>query len=243
MAALVGGEDMRECADGADGAVSCSGMPGCVGGAEDTKGRLDSAVTDSSVEEASADVTPFHLVISGSPRARGRSAALAQEVAHDLTTSFPHDRVECRSLAGTRIAGCVGCDGCRATGICVINDDMTALMEALDKATELYLVSPVYFAGPPSQLKAVLDRLQPHYWRGTRRQPKRPCHLVVVGDGGDPHGFEPLVTICRSALAVAGFALVDVESHIGLSGTFADHAHMEIHTSRANANQEGEKNE
>ena len=209
MAALVDGEGMRECVGGADGAASCSGLPGRTGGAGDAVICSDSTVTDS-------DTTPFHLVISGSPRARGRSAALAQEIARDLTACFPNDRVKCRSLAGTRIAGCVGCDGCRATGICVINDDMTALMEALDKATELYLVSPVYFAGPPSQLKAVLDRLQPHYWRGTRHQPKRPCHLVVEGDGGDPHGFEPLVTICRSALAVAGFALVDVESHIGL---------------------------
>jgi hypothetical protein len=82
----------------------------------------------------------------------------------------------------------------------------------------------VYFAGPPSQLKAALDRLQPHYWKGTRRQPKRPACLYVVGEGGDPHGFAPLVTICRSALAVAGFELVDVRSHIGPAAEGKDDA-------------------
>jgi multimeric flavodoxin WrbA len=88
-------------------------------------------------------------------------------------------------------------------------------MEALDEADELHVVSPVYFAGPPSQFKALLDRLQPHYWKNTRTLPKRPAYLHVVGEGGDPHGFEPLVTICRSALSVAGFTLETVTPYIG----------------------------
>ena len=41
--------------------------------------------------------------------------------------------------------------------------------------------------------------------------------LMVVGQGGDPHGFGPLETIMRSALAVAGFRLEEVLPCIGES--------------------------
>lgn len=156
-----------------------------------------------------------YVVLCGSPRMRGRSAHLARELSEELAARHPHGCVVSLSVADAQVHGCIGCDACRAAGACVFDDDMASIREALDGATELYLASPVYFAGAPSQLKAVLDRLQPYYWLGTRRQPKRPAHLHVVGEGGDPHGFEPLVTTCRSALAVAGFELQDVTPHIG----------------------------
>ena len=154
------------------------------------------------------------VVLCGSPRPKGRSAALADALAHELAAANPQDSIIALSVADADIRGCVGCNGCRKTGTCVYRDDMQAVMEALASADELHVVSPVYFAGPPSQLKALLDRLQPLYWKETRRQPKRPAYLHVVGEGGDPHGFDPLVTICRSALAVAGFKLEAVTPHI-----------------------------
>ena len=39
--------------------------------------------------------------------------------------------------------------------------------------------------------------------------------LHVVGEGGDPHGFSALVSIVRSALAVAGFRLETVFDWVG----------------------------
>lgn len=164
---------------------------------------------------AVAEGTPGHLVLCGSPRANGRCALLSQQVAREILAGNPRAGVAIVQISHARIAGCVGCDACREQGECVQRDDMGELLRLLDAADELHVVSPVYFAGPPSQLKAALDRLQPHYWKQTRLKPKRPAHLHVVGDGGDPHGFEPLVTICRSALSVAGFRLVSVEPHIG----------------------------
>ena len=92
---------------------------------------------------------------------------------------------------------------------------MRELYALLDDADELVVVSPVYFAGPPAQLKALLDRLQPYFWSDARADAKRPAVLHVVGEGGDPHGFEPLVGIVRSALACAGFALLTVYDWVG----------------------------
>lgn len=127
--------------------------------------------------------------------------------------------------------GAPGCDACRDNiaklaelgeeaidddfAPCVIDDDMQEIYELIDSADEITVVSPVYFAGPPSQLKALLDRLQPYYWTNARVEEKRPAVLHVVGEGGDPHGFSALVSIVRSALAVAGFRLETVFDWVG----------------------------
>ena len=109
---------------------------------------------------------------------------------------------------------------------CVIRDDMDDIYPLLEDADELIVVAPVYFAGPSSQLKAVLDRFQPYFWTRQRAR-RRPCTLHVVGEGGDPHGFDPLVGCVRSAAAVAGFRLERVLDWVGKideSGEIVDEA-------------------
>ena len=114
--------------------------------------------------------------------------------------------------------------------VCVIEDDMAEVRKHLDAADELTVVAPVYFAGPPAQLKALLDRLQPYYWSGVRRQSaKRPCVLHVIGEGGDPHGIEPLLGCVRSAFSVAGFKLdrvLDWRGRIDADGIILEDAEL-----------------
>lgn len=98
---------------------------------------------------------------------------------------------------------------------CALFDDMQQVYEALDICNELFVVSPVYFAGVPANFKALLDRLQPYFWTNIRQAVKRPAYLYVVGEGGDPHGFVPLVGTVRSALSVAGFHLKEVHDWVG----------------------------
>ena len=95
------------------------------------------------------------------------------------------------------------------------DDDMQDIYALLPDADELIVVSPVFFSGAPASMKAVLDRLQPHFWAGSRKAPKRPATLHVIGEGGDPHGYDPLVSEVRSALAVAGFRLERVLDWVG----------------------------
>ena len=92
------------------------------------------------------------------------------------------------------------------------------------------MVSPIYFAGAPSQLKAVLDRLQPFFWpylerrkKGEPLPAKRPLSLFVVGDGGDPHGYGPLVASVRSSMALAGFAIEETVPLIGIDRLKREH--------------------
>lgn len=180
------------------------------------------------------------LVINASPRKTGKCATLARLVASQVRydcacvfdqipdTDADEGSQQADVLGGEEpalvhvadldINPCRGCNGCEDTpgNACVIRDDMDDVMDMLDEAQRLIIVSPVFFAGPPSQLKALLDRLQPHFYRGTRSGQKKPAELYVVGDGGDPHGFAPLETICRSALAVAGYRFEAVHPCIGV---------------------------
>lgn len=179
------------------------------------------------------------LIIVGSPRTGGRSAALADALFEACIEECPEDEVFLAPVSTLSIAGCTGCDACKdaagrgaegagadgsddaaeaddaASMPCSIADDMAELYPLIDDADELIVVSPVYFAGAPSQMKALLDRLQPYFWTDAREQAKRPATLHVVGEGGDPHGFDPLVGTVRSALSVAGFRLERVLNWVG----------------------------
>lgn len=182
------------------------------------------------------------VIIVGSPRSDGRSASLADELFNACIDECPEDGVSIVSVASTEVAPCVGCEACAqaldeapdaiaegdplepcesiassdaALHQCVIDDDMPEVRKHLDAADELIVVSPVYFSGAPSQLKALLDRMQPYFHSTARRGEKRPLVLHVVGEGGDPHGFEPLIGVVRSAFAVAGFELEMVLDWVG----------------------------
>lgn len=161
------------------------------------------------------------IVINGSPRARGRSAALELLIAERLKALGEEDVSYYRVSEGA-VKGCVGCDYCASAGVCVFSDAMDWLIPALCKADRVILVSPIYFAGVPSQLKAVLDRLQPLFHKRMdllkRKEPlpcKKPLHLLLVGEGGDPHGYDPAVTMVKSAFQLADFTIVDVHAFIG----------------------------
>ena len=149
------------------------------------------------------------LVLVGSPRAGGRSSraasALERELAGrgDAVTVFP--------LAERHVAGCTGCGVCERTGECAIDDDWAELESLLGAADELFVVAPVYFSGPSPVLASALSRMQVFWARryrfGREMPPERDAHLIVVGDGGDPFGTEPLETMCTSALNSTGLRL------------------------------------
>ncbi len=182
------------------------------------------------------------VIVVGSPRVEGRSALLADALFNACIDECPEDGVSIVSVASTQVGPCTGCDACRtpldeapagleegdplsphpavaesdaALHQCVIADDMSEVRKHLDAADELIVVSPVYFASVPAQFKCLLDRLQPYYYSNVRTRVKRPLVLHVVGEGGDPHGFEPLIGTVRSAFAVAGFELELVLDWVG----------------------------
>ncbi len=59
-----------------------------------------------------------------------------------------------------KMEGCRECGGCDETGACVVEDDMQGVYPKLIGADAVIVSSPVFFYGPPAQLKALIDRCQ-----------------------------------------------------------------------------------
>lgn len=100
-----------------------------------------------------------------SPRAGGNSDLLMDEFLKGaLSTGANVKAIYVRDLD---ISGCMECGGCDESGECIIDDDMNALYPLLLSTKRLAVASPVFFYGPPSQGKAVIDRCQA-LWNRTR---------------------------------------------------------------------------
>ena len=105
------------------------------------------------------------VVINGSPRLNGKCARIIRMLKMSIEQSCPEVNLVEYEVGRMDISGCNGCEFCKANEECIIEDDMTQFIDDLNTAERVFLVSPIYFAGAPSQLKAVLDRLQPFFWR------------------------------------------------------------------------------
>lgn len=201
------------------------------------------------------------VLIQGSPRVNGKSARICRMISMHLANVAPEVELFTFDVAQRDVMGCNGCEYCRTNDTCIIDDDMNSLIEELDSADRVILVTPIYFASLPSQTKALIDRLQPFFWdyvarrnnsgeqsaaenKGTQPlasqgvvslaevssaciSPKRPLMLYVVGDGGDPHGYEPLYISVKSSFALAGFSIDHCVEIIGKKRITAKDADLE----------------
>lgn len=98
------------------------------------------------------------VVITGSPRKGGNSAAMADafiaaaEEAGNTVTRF--------DAAFMKLGGCHACETCYSTGKpCSFDDDFNTVAPAIEAADALVFAMPVYWYSIPSQIKAVIDRI------------------------------------------------------------------------------------
>ncbi|NYT05882.1 MAG: flavodoxin family protein [Methanomicrobiales archaeon] len=101
------------------------------------------------------------LIIQGSPRPDGTSAAVAgwaeaaaREAFRSTAVLYPEE------LA---IHPCIGCYQCYNTGTCTFDDDMTGVVNAIRAASLLIICTPVYTMTVPASLKALIDRCQAYH--------------------------------------------------------------------------------
>ncbi|MEW5913991.1 MAG: flavodoxin family protein [Thermodesulfobacteriota bacterium] len=99
------------------------------------------------------------VVLLGSPRRKGNSAALAAAIAEGARSAGA--KVETIFLHGRKIAPCRSCYACQKPGSrgCAINDDMQPIYAKLKQADAWVLASPVYWFNMSAQMKTLMDRL------------------------------------------------------------------------------------
>jgi multimeric flavodoxin WrbA len=98
------------------------------------------------------------LIVKGSPRRNGNSAALAEQV--EAGARAAGAEVESFNLHEMDINPCDACDACRAgsyTG-CIVEDDMQQLYPRLLDCDALVIASPVYWFTVSAQTKLFMDR-------------------------------------------------------------------------------------
>jgi multimeric flavodoxin WrbA len=98
------------------------------------------------------------LVILGSPRRKGNSAILADQIAQGAKTEKA--RVETVYLHGREIAPCKACYACQKENSkgCSIKDDMQEIYPKLIEADAWVIASPVYWFTMSAQTKLFMDR-------------------------------------------------------------------------------------
>ena len=94
--------------------------------------------------------------IAGSARRNGNSATLmravlkgAAEVGANTSEVY---------LNGLVYRGCQGCDRCSSRGTCILDDELTPVLEGLREATGWVLASPIYYDRASGQMKSFFDR-------------------------------------------------------------------------------------
>jgi multimeric flavodoxin WrbA len=102
------------------------------------------------------------VAVLGSPRPQGNSAILARaflKAAGDLgaeTQEF--------FLNQMTYKGCQACMACKTKSeTCVLEDDLTPVLDAIREADVLVLASPVYFGDLSGQLKCCFDRTYAYF--------------------------------------------------------------------------------
>lgn len=129
------------------------------------------------------------LVLLGSPRASSYSAALAERFARTAGTLGAS--VEVVPLNALTYRGCQGCYACKVKSErCVLQDDLTRVLAAVESADVLVLATPVYFGDVTAQMKGFLDRcysfLAPGYLAGGDKGRLKDKKLVFIQTQGNP---------------------------------------------------------
>ena len=81
------------------------------------------------------------LIILGSPRKKGNSELLIEQVVAGIEEAG--STAELVRLHGMDISPCLGCGGCEKEGNCVVQDDMQGLYEKIDRADRI-IIAPVH---------------------------------------------------------------------------------------------------
>lgn len=142
------------------------------------------------------------LIINGSPRPQGNTAALIAQ----LKTRLAGDVVELSAFRSD-IAPCVDCRSCWTTAKCAVRDEMDIVYA--DDFDNVVLASPVYYSTLPGQVLSLMSRLQP--WHAAKFFLNRPLvqHrkkaaviLTAGGKGNQAQAFHHVRALFRMLNAV-----------------------------------------
>ena len=99
------------------------------------------------------------LVLNGSPRANGNTAAMVNAFVERAKENGHHITVV--PICQKKIAGCLACEYChtKGNGKCIQRDDMQEIYPVLEETDMIVLASPVYYHSFTGQLQCAVNRI------------------------------------------------------------------------------------
>lgn len=108
--------------------------------------------------------------------------------------------------AKLKVADCIGCFGCwtKTPGQCVLEDDMTMVLQEYQAADLVIWATPLYYYGMTARLKRIMERLLPlnlpyiekrgNHYTHPPRYPERRGKVLLLANCGFPerHHFNAL---------------------------------------------------
>ena len=138
------------------------------------------------------------LVIKGSARNPGNTEKLCMGISDGLKSKDVE--VSIIRPIGLNIEHCTHCGGCDSTGVCVIEDDMKQIYNAVEASDIIIFCTPVHFLDVSSVLKQVFDRFQ-CYWENPPVKKRRVAALVASA-GSVSEDFAVIRSVCKAVSSV-----------------------------------------
>jgi len=140
------------------------------------------------------------LILNGSGHSDGFTSAMCQSASDALTGKGIETLLV--YLGTLSIKHCTGCLGCRKGRNCVIrDDDMPTIYDEMQNVDIVIMASPIRFSGPSSQIKTVMDRMNP-YWYVKYPHPEYAAAMLCAG-GNEPN-FRNAVSEMKSMSNTVG---------------------------------------
>ncbi len=168
------------------------------------------------------------LIINASPRKKGVTSTLLDEVQAVMNPAYRVDTVRIQDL---EIRPCIGCLKCRPDKPCVLpRDDAQMLAEKIKEADLLIIGSPVYWGNMPGTLKLFFDRNVPlfEYCETNIKHLPRPTlkgkKAILVVSGAAPFPYNLLLSQSRGTIRSLKTVLraggIKIASVINVTNTF-----------------------
>jgi len=150
------------------------------------------------------------LMINGSPRKDGNTSLAVAE----MEKVFNEKGIETvvMPIGIDAIRGCMHCNGCSATGRCVIDDAVNKAADVFAEADGLVVATPVYFSSANGTVVSFLDRL--FYSTQFDKTMKVGAAVAVARRGGLTATFDEL----NKYFTISGMPVASSQYWNGLHG-------------------------
>ena len=151
------------------------------------------------------------LIINGSPRKNGVTAAVLHRIEENLRKADVE--VFFYNLGEMKMSHCTGCNYCYRTGYCCIEDDTELLSKRIEEVDGVILGSPTYASNVSGLMKDFIDR---GHFVIEQLLHKKYCITVASGEN---YGSQDTLKILKNLVLFSGGRLI---GKLRIQSTFND---------------------